>query len=481
MQYISDIYTALYFCHEITVRSPRLDAELQKMQTTQIKKKRVSVSSGERIIGGKGVLIKDLTMEVDDEPRDRADKILADVLGEDSDHDPDYNPKDNKEDYKDLKINKKKRKHSKEMYSKVSKLKISNQNVSLTASAEPDPNQNTDSIFDFDTREELNDVGENPVSIASSGLINSTRENNQKKEPVASSSFNIPEEITKTPSITKILKDQGTVVNISSQSPVGIKIPSKPLATSTPICPRGRVFNTLTTPRQLKSLPGQLRPGYPQPTRLTSKRGLGNRLISQPTSVRGRYRAPGGPATFTRIRNPLNQRMLRPTLRQVMPVPPIHNGLVLHHRQGAPRRSSDLSVGGIDTELVKHPSSSPSQSHKCPPPVIELDTSPSPPTADTFVEKLSTKGCSIVSVPGYRSSMPDLVRPLPPNISITRTSSTHSSNKTSNSDLIDPALLTNMAKALEKIGKTEGSKRLAKFELSESQVQGLRALGILEM
>ena len=77
--------------------------------------------------------------------------------------------------------------------------------------------------------------------------------------------------------------------------------------------------------------------------------------------------------------------------------------------------------------------------------------------------------------------MPDLVRPLPPNISITRTSSTHSSNKTSNSDLIDPALLTNMAKALEKIGKTEGSKRLAKFELSESQVQGLRALGILEM
>ena len=140
MQYISDIYTALYFCHEITVRSPRLDAELQKMQTTLIKKKRVSVSSGERIIGGKGVLIKDLTMEVDDDPRDRADKILADVLGEDSDHDPDYNPKDNKEDYKDLKINKRKRKHSKEMYSKVSKLKISNQNVSLTASAESDPN-----------------------------------------------------------------------------------------------------------------------------------------------------------------------------------------------------------------------------------------------------------------------------------------------------------------------------------------------------
>ena len=65
--------------------------------------------------------------------------------------------------------------------------------------------------------------------------------------------------------------------------------------------------------------------------------------------------------------------------------------------------------------------------------------------------------------------MPGMVRPLPPNISTTRTPS---SNKR-----VTP--LTCLGRALEKMGETEGSRRLVKFELTESQIQGLQALGIL--
>ena len=129
-----------------------------------------------------------------------------------------------------------------------------------------------------------------------------------------------------------------------------------------------------------------------------------------------------------------------------------------------------LEAGGINlNSTTSHHLGSTIKYH---PPVIQLDTSP--PRADHVAAKLTSLGCSLVSVPvpGHSSSIPDLVRPLPPSISITRTPS---SNRT---DQTPPAPLTSLARALGKMAETEGSRRIVKFELTESQIQGLKALGI---
>ena len=43
--------------------------------------------------------------EVDVDAKDRAEQIIAEALGDDSDHDPDYNPKGDKEDDEDADLN----------------------------------------------------------------------------------------------------------------------------------------------------------------------------------------------------------------------------------------------------------------------------------------------------------------------------------------------------------------------------------------
>jgi len=357
-----------------------MEAELQKLKPTRTRMKRVCVSSTFNYGDGQEEEIKDLCNEVEADLRYRADQIITDALGEDSDNDPDYKPKGVKEDEENFIVEKrnKKRKPAKEKKSTARKLKVSS-NATFAISTERIKNRNTD--------------------------LSSTQ----------------------------------------SQSPVEIKNLAAPQATSTPVKRNGKMLNTVMPHRQLQSLPCHLHPGHLQPIRLVSRYGRGDGL-----------RGPCPPGTSPG--NPSKVRTLRPTQKQGRPVLARYPGIMSQHRLGAPPVPG-LHTGGNNPNTTSHHQGRTNK--KSNPPLIQLDTSP--PRADDVAARLTSLGCSIVS------SMPGMVRPLPPNISTTRTPS---SNKR-----VTP--LTCLARALEKMGETEGSRRLVKFELTESQIQGLQALGIL--
>ena len=110
------------------------------------------------------------------------------------------------------------------------------------------------------------------------------------------------------------------------------------------------------------------------------------------------------------------------------------------------------------------------------PPVIDLGDSP------PHDDKLFSLGCPpVFQPPSFPSpvTMPDLG--LPPGISITRTprsSMLHGVNYAQEASVS----LRDVGRALEMLGNNnnEGRKRLVHYELSDSQVQGLRKLGIFE-
>ena len=84
----------------------------------------------------------------------------------------------------------------------------------------------------------------------------------------------------------------------------------------------------------------------------------------------------------------------------------------------------------------------------------------------------SSEGAGLSSIP---NAMPDLI--LPPGISITRTPR---SAVNLNTDHVPAAALSSLARALACLGDTQDGKRPVTFELTESQVEGLRTLGLYE-
>merc|ERR1712013_73742 len=158
--------------------------------------------------------------------------------------------------------------------------------------------------------------------------------------------------------------------------------------------------------------------------------------------------------------------MLRPSppprIRQIRPRLPEH--LAFKSQQCTPSMQSPffrprMSAGLSSTRPMQHqPVGQPL--------VVDLDTeSSSPQQGDHAVAPLDT---SIVAIPN---------RVLPPGISITRNPPASSADTDTISDTTH---LTSLARALAKVGDTGGERYLVLHELTESQIQGLRDLGLRE-
>jgi len=101
-------------------------------------------------------------------------------------------------------------------------------------------------------------------------------------------------------------------------------------------------------------------------------------------------------------------------------------------------------------------------SEKFDPPVIELDSSP-PRIDNPVLARLASLGFSV-------ETLSDRARALSPCISITRTSVAQAPATT--------VTVNKLGRALELLGQTRGEKREVLLELTESQIEGLWALGI---
>ena len=95
--------------------------------------------------------------------------------------------------------------------------------------------------------------------------------------------------------------------------------------------------------------------------------------------------------------------------------------------------------------------------------VVELDTEPSSPQQDDP---------AVAPMVSSNMSIPDL-----PGISITRNPRASSTDTDTNSDATH---LTSLARALVKVGDTGGERYLVLYEITETQIQGLRDLGLRE-
>jgi len=120
---------------------------------------------------------------------------------------------------------------------------------------------------------------------------------------------------------------------------------------------------------------------------------------------------------------------------------------------GPPRQPARATTGN------QFPLSTPERT-KIAPPVIELDNSP-PRIENPAVARLVSLGCSVRTVP---------TQALPPSISITRTSEAKAPANT--------VVINKMARALELLGHKQGPKRQVVLELTETQIEGLWALGM---
>merc|ERR1719233_2647706 len=105
---------------------------------------------------------------------------------------------------------------------------------------------------------------------------------------------------------------------------------------------------------------------------------------------------------------------------------------------------------------------SPEPQPVAPPLVVELDTETSPQDDNAVAHIVTT------------APLHNLV--LPPSISITRQPQACKTDI----DNISTSNITSLARALVKVGDTEGRKCLVLYELTEAQIQGLRGLGLNE-
>ena len=225
-----------------------------------------------------------------------------------------------------------------------------------------------------------------------------------------------------------------------------------------------------------KTLPSQYFPGQnqiqslSQAARLPRGRGRG-RSTSQTvpsTSALARLTAPGAPRPG-RLHQP---RMVRPSppprIRQIRPRLSEHPGFKSQQRTRSiksPYFRPKMSAGLLSNGSVQCvPFTSEPKSLRQPL-VVELDSDLSSPQHDHH---------AVAPINLSTMSMPDLV--LPPGISIIR--NPHVSG-TDADTVSDATHLTSLAKALVKVGDTGGKRYLALYEVTESQIQGLRERRII--
>merc|ERR1719369_2539382 len=273
----------------------------------------------------------------------------------------------------------------------------------------------------------------------------------------------------------KFIQDmvQGTSdLNIESLVGRGTKImytentSAQPPPTTTPSSQQA----AKTLPSQIKKLiPGQLgkNHGQPQAAKVPSRRGRGRNVRQAgPTACpRPTYLAPDAPRPARLL------RMLRPSpparFRQMRPRVPGNSDIMFQSRTPtvSPISRPRIIHGLSSTPPLRSAISTPGPQPVAPPLVVNLDK-------HTFPQHVNAVAPRIITT--TTTPIPNLV--LPPNVSITRTPRTYSTD----TDNISTTNITSLARALVKVGDTEGNKCLVLYELTESQIQGLGDLGLKE-
>merc|ERR1719233_57250 len=123
-----------------------------------------------------------------------------------------------------------------------------------------------------------------------------------------------------------------------------------------------------------------------------------------------------------------------------------------------------MNHGSLNTNPLQRTLYTPEPQPVAPPLVVELDTDSSPLHDHAVATDITT------------TPLPNFV--LPPSISITITRQPQACK--TDIDNISTTNITSLARALVKVGDTEGKKCLVLYELTESQIQGLRSLGLNE-
>jgi len=211
-----------------------------------------------------------------------------------------------------------------------------------------------------------------------------------------------------------------------------------------------------------KPLPGQAgkNQGQPQVAKLPGGRGRGRNVGQAGHFASGhpKHLAPGAPRP---ARLP---RMLRPSpparCRQIRPRIPGYSGLMSqpHTPTVSPISNPRMNHGLLSTNPLQRNLCTPEPHPVAPPLVVELDTDSSP-----------QHDHAVAVAPIITTPIPNIV--LPPSISITRQPQAYNS-ATDN--------ITSLGRALVKVGDAEGKKCLVLYELTETQIQGLRGLGLNE-
>jgi len=227
-----------------------------------------------------------------------------------------------------------------------------------------------------------------------------------------------------------------------------------------------------TLPSQIKKvIPGQVgkNHGQPQAAKLPGGRGRGRgrgqgRNVRQNgpiASPRHKHMASGTPSPS------ILSCMLRPSPlsrpRLIRPRIPEHSGIMsqFHTPTASPVSRPRMNPGLSSTRPLQRAILTHEPQPVNPPLVIELDTDTSPQHDHTVAPITTTPN-------------PNLV--LPPSIRITRQPQAYSTD----TDNISTINITSLARALVKVGDTEGKKCLVLYEITESQIQGLRDLGLKE-
>jgi len=222
-----------------------------------------------------------------------------------------------------------------------------------------------------------------------------------------------------------------------------------------------------TSQQAVKTLPSQIgkNHGQPQAARLPGGRGRGRgrhvRLAGPIASPRPKHLASGAPSParlscMLRPSPPSRPRLMRPRI-------PEYSGIMsqFHSPTASPVSRPRMNAGLSSTRSLQRAILAHKPQPVDPPLVIELDTDTSH-QHDHTVAPITT------------TPIPNLV--LPPSISITRTPQAYRTD----SDNISTTNITSFARALVKLGDTEGKKCLVLYEITESQIEGLRDLGLKE-
>lgn len=310
-------------------------------------------------------------------------------------------------------------------------------------------------------------AGFGSITIATPDRINLREDVDEEGFPAPSNLY-AADEVKETPNIVKHLEDHSAVTEnlscTSSHININKMIHSPPSTVSIE-----DTVTTTTTPSYLSQSESFLTPMQMR-ARANKSGGRGRGTIGRGRQLgrgRGRIRAPGAP--YVKPPN-LVPRQLGP----IRPRPSQSQPRMISHSQYRPTVSGlepGQSVG--KSRVPKQYSLSAPNPNNAEPLLVQLNF---PNREDAVMctpsSRGSSEGAGLSSIP---NAMPDLI--LPPGISITRTPR---SAVNLNTDHVPAAALSSLARALACLGDTQDGKRPVTFELTESQVEGLRTLGLYE-